>query len=251
MKRFIVYSIWFLLLILSVCEAAYGQVTADTNTPDSNTLDVVSSIAVTHTVSGGCTNPAIYADVLWNDNSTIGITSVNATAGAMAQIGESINLTDSGSALYTLRTYRRVGATGSQTVTVTFSGGNAYYAGLSVSSYCGVHQTTPEGPGGVATNWGYYSPSTVDVTATLSLLVRAAVATLASVGLVLTPDASQSNAFSFSGDFGTMGLSTKTGIGTTTMISGLDSDWYWNAIGVPINPAATTTTVVRHKPIMQ
>lgn len=237
--------IWLMLLIPRLALAA---VTADTNTPDSNTLDVVSSIAVTHTVSGGCTNPALYADVIWYDNTSIGVTSVNTTAGAMTQIG---SVVETFTPTYTLRTYRRVGTTGSQTVTVTFSGGNAQYAGLVVSSYCGVHQTTPEGPGGVATNQSYLSPATVDVIATSSLLVRAVVSTIGSVGIVLTPDASQSNAFSFSGDFGTMGLSTKTGIGTTTMITVLDTDWEWAAIGTPINPAVTATTVVRHRPIMQ
>src|SRR5580765_2074829 len=157
----------WLLLFLLLPSLVFGAVTAD-GTPHSDAQDIVGSIAVTHAVGGGCTNPALYADVIWYDNSSIGITSVNSSGtggGAMTQIGEVINGSGGGPTTFTMRTYRRTGTTGSQTVTVTFSGGNATYAGLVVSSFCGVYQSTPEGPGGVSTNYGSTNATIVDVTA--------------------------------------------------------------------------------------
>lgn len=129
----------YMLLCLS---NAWGAPTFDAETTDSSSF--LSTLSMSHTIGGGCTNPYLIvavhslAQVLTHN-------SVVATAGALTQIGSTLDYTDNGgSDHWTLSLWGRAGPTGAQTIDITLDSGATELWGFA-RSYCGVHQSVPLG----------------------------------------------------------------------------------------------------------
>jgi len=225
----------FVLFVLLCASPSWAAVAFDGVT--TATASSASSISAVRAVGGGCTNSSLYADFVWYDASAIGITSVATTAGAMTQIGTVTDI----SGTETLRTYRRVGTSGSQTVTVTFSGGNATAATLVATSYCGVDQVTPEG-GTVVTNTGAGAAPSIVATSATGQLVKDSIF-IYTPPLTLTVDGSQTQRANLNdgANFFVTGVSEKAGAASVTMSWTLDGSYNWQMIAVPISPAAAVT----------
>ena len=158
--------------------------------------------------------------------------------------GISTGLTGGGGT-YSQEMYKRVGATGAQTVTINFSG-NFVQAILTSLSYCGVNQSVPNGTAATAT--GSSGSPTVDVSSAAGELVIDAVGVLAGQALTAA-GAGQTERINDTDGVGffEFGSSDEAGGATVTM-SWTSDDSFWMTIGVGLKPVAAATTI-RHKPI--
>lgn len=251
--------IWLIVAFLFLAAPASAVVSFDNSpTPATNATGGITSIAQNITVSGGCANSYLEATVMWkgfNGAITTTASTSGTGGGGMTDSGQgqkAANNDPSGQDRYVQRFYR-VGATGLQTVTATFTGGAPDQAILVTASYCGVDQSTSVGTAASAT--GYYF-----VTPTVSVTVSTG--GLATDGMVMTYDASTMTAASpqvqlvSQLDIGTYSAASyKTGCSGTCSMTwncSVTADCQpWAIIAIPVNPAAGGGVARRRVVIVQ
>lgn len=237
---------YFCTLLLFYVSSVSATVTFDAAT-DATVAVGEDHATVVHTVGGGCTNPILVATAYNSDGSPAALSSFTSTAGAMTEIA-TVNLDDSA---HVLRFYYRAGATGSQTVTVTYAATQSRIL-LSARSYCGVDGGTSIGTPATAT--GYDNPITVDVTSAAGEMVIDAVGDRADLGDTLAVGAGQTQQSNFIADISGVGIiagSDEAGAATTTMSwVASPSGQYWAMIGVALKPSAAAAVVLRRRPMV-
>lgn len=237
------------LLLFYICtfipSLAFGAVTFDavTTVGDSDGDDTISG---TRAIFGGCTNPLLIATVTWKANPAQTISSVVATAGPMTAVGTQIPV---GSDQHGVAMYSRVGATGSQTVTVTFAG-VVDVATLAIRSYCGVDSGTPLGTAATATgNFDATNPS-VNVSSVAGDWVIDVVDLYGDVGATLTAGGSQAQRDNFyeNQESHVRADSDKLAAGTTTTMSWTKNvNNTWAQIGVALKASSGAAPSTRRR----
>jgi hypothetical protein len=179
-----------------------------------------------HVISGGCTNSLMIVGVTWDNGGPVTLSGISATGGALT----SQATTEDGDSNHTTALYSRVGLSGSQSVTATFSGAT-FVAGMTVTTYCGVNQASPHGSNATAT--GNDTPVTVDLDANSGeWVVDTAFSHAAlTVGAGQTQRAKVTDGSGF--DHAT---SDEPGPGTITMSWTQASGHYWGTIALIIKP---------------
>jgi hypothetical protein len=226
---------WILFLYILLPLSAHAVPTHDaTSTPV--TVNGSGTLSRSHTVSGGCTNPFLTVKIGWFSGSgTSTISSVTYNSVALTEV----DTVSDGSNNSNVSMWELINpATGSShDATVTF-GVAPNEITLIVSSYCGVHQTTPLGT--AATGVDVTSTATVTVASAADELVTDAVFLWGPNGS-LTVDGSQTQRGNIN-DPSTekwAGGSDKAGAASVVMSWTLTGDFIvWEQIGVSIKPAA-------------
>lgn len=225
---------YFCALLLLYPSLSWAAVTFDAAT-DASIGTGVATLSVVHAVGGGCSNPILLATAYNSDSTLAALSSFTTTAGALTEIGSR----DLGDAAHALRFYYRVGATGSQTVTVTYAATQSRIL-LSARSYCGVDSGTPIGT--PASGTGFDNPISRTVTSASGELVVDAVGDRADLGDTLAVGAGQTQRSNFIADISGVGImagSDEAGAGTVTMSwTASPSGQYWAMIGVALKPVA-------------
>mgnify|MGYP005608499671 FL=1 len=142
---------------------------------------------------------------------------------------------------YTVSFYRLIApATGSNTVSVTFTGNVFDFKAGSVS-FTGADQTTPLGTAVTATG-SSTTPSVTVTSATGEIVLDTLVIVHSGT---LTVDGSQAQRWNGTGGFGFIkgGGSTEAGASSTTMSWSNSTSQDWAVVGVPVKPVAAASTL--------
>jgi hypothetical protein len=233
-------KVWALLLFY-ICtfipSAAFGAVTFDPGVTTVGDSDGDDTISGTRAVSGGCTNPILIATIAWKANPPQTISSVGTTAGGMTAVAAQIMV---GSDQHAVAMYYRVGTTGSQTVTGTFSG-VVDIATMAIRSYCGVDAGTPLGTAATATgNFDATNPS-VNVTSVAGDWVIDVVDLWGDPTATLTVGGGQTQRDNFyeNRDSHVRADSDEVAVGTTTTMSWTKNvNNTWAMVGVALKASA-------------
>ena len=142
---------------------------------------------------------------------------------------------------YTVSFYRLIApATGSNTVSITFTGNVFDFKAGSVS-FTGADQTTPLGTAVTATG-SSTTPSVTVTSATGEIVLDTLVIVHSGT---LTVDGSQAQRWNGTGGFGFIkgGGSTEAGASSTTMSWSNSTSQNWAIVGVPVKPVAAASTL--------
>lgn len=225
----------FFLVLALVLQTSLGWAATPTfDVASSGTAANTSSVTASLTVSAGCANPILIAAPAWQRNPLGTVSSAVATAGTMTFL---VGRTYDGSSTSRIELYYYVGATGAQSVTVTFDASkNSMTLGL--RSYCNVNQASAFGTS-IAAN-GSATPITQNVTSATGELVIDAVAATGGTGETLTVGAGQTQELNFFQDQTNhiQAASDEAGAGTVTMSWTISTNNYWASLAVPLKPSA-------------